>query len=396
MSKKRYLILTENLGKTAPGLVFERLVREIALRHDVVVACLNDYTNQASINVLSGSCLGAHSPLTPRTKTKVRLSKFSLSLVGDDWGARLNAATLEKVLNQGMGFGVGFDYVLSLVSSWHTSPLLLAERLVQRGVGKKNIAYFVDAIPAPLGWSVNNREFKGLQRFSARRIKRLDALFSSNAQMLEYQLSLVSDVTHLRTGVLYNPISSTGITFPPPPQNKFNFLYAGSLYGKRTPKYILEALKKVLKQNDKVYLVFVGSNIESQYFSDLNDVERAHVDIKPFVSDLDSYYRDAVALVDIDADMNDDVFLSSKVTNYLPVNRIILSETGKNSPASRLFSGVQSIVQCGHDSDEIAESMLRIIGQSTTAMFDDRRSLIEKFSVEAVVDQMEALLEIDN
>ena len=394
MSKKRYLILTENLGKTAPGLVFERLVREIALRHDVVVVCLNNYTNEASTNVLSGSFSGMHSPLTPRTQA--RLSRFSLSFIGDDWGARLNAALLEKVLNQGVDPQAKFDYVLSLVSFRHTSPLLLAERIVRRGVGEKSIAYFVDAIPAPLGWSVNNIEFRGLQRFSARRIKRLDALFSSNAQMLEYQLSLVNDVAHLCTGVLYNPISSTEKIFPLPSIKKLNFLYAGSLYGKRTPKYLFDALKKVLKQNDKIYLVFVGSNIESQYLSDLNDVERAHVEIKPFASDLDSYYRDAVALVDIDADMNDDVFLSSKITNYLPVNRIILSETGKNSPASRLFSGVQSIVQCGHDSDEIAKSMLRIIDEAATSSYEDRLPLIKAFSVESVVDQMETLLGIRN
>lgn len=393
MSKKRYLILTENLGKTAPGLVFERLVREIASRHEVVVVCLNDYTNDESINILSRSGLGVHSNLATRTPTQVRLSKLSLSFVSDDWGARLNAAALGKVLNQRTDSRVKFDYVFSLVSFRHTSPLLLAERLIRQGVGEKNIAYFVDAIPAPLGWSANNLEFRGLQRFSARRIKKLDVLFSSNAQMLEYQLSFVNDAAHLCAGVLYNPINSAKKIFPTPSKNQYNFLYAGGLYGKRTPKHLLDALKKVLKTNDKVYLVFVGSTLDSQEISALNDVEKAHVIIKPFASDLDPYYHDAVALVDIDADMSDDVFLSSKVTNYLPVNRIILSETGKNSPASRLFGGMQSILQCAHDSDQIAESMLRIINEASTATFEDRVPLIEMFSVEAVIDQMESLLE---
>ena len=81
------------------------------------------------------------------------------------------------------------------------------------------------------------------------------------------------------------------------------------------------------------------------------------------------------------------------VTNYLPVNRIILSLTGKNSPASRLFGGMQSILQCAHDSDQITESMLRIINEASTAKFEDRVPLIEMFSVEAVIDQMESLLE---
>ena len=108
----------------------------------MVVVCLNDYMNDKSINILSGSCLGVHSPLTPRTQA--RLSKLSLSFVSDDWGARLNAALLGKVLNEGTDSGVEFDYVFSLVSFRHTSPLLLAERLVRQGVGEKTgCAFFL-------------------------------------------------------------------------------------------------------------------------------------------------------------------------------------------------------------------------------------------------------------
>lgn len=394
MNKKSFLILTENLGKTAPGIVFERLIREIAARHDVVVVCINDYTSGgagANSQYRGGGNLvgGILSP-----STKARLSKLSLAIVGDDWSAWLNAITLANVFKHNIAPEKSFDYIFSLVSFRHTSPLLFAEKLIRRGVAKKSIAYFVDAIPAPLGWSVDNCEFRGLQKFAARRMQRLDALFSSNAQMLKYQLSLMKSGVDLPGGVLLNPITGQRNIFPPVSTDKYNFLYTGGVYGKRTIKYILGALKKVLKVNQNVYLVFVGSNIKDIDLSVLNDFEKAHVVIEAFSSNLDHYYQDAVALVDIDADMDNDVFLSSKVTNYLPVNRLILSETGANSPASKLFSGIDSIIQCSHDSDLLAGCMINAIEKSKTATFDDRQNLIEAFSVGAVVNQMEALLDL--
>lgn len=393
MAKKKFLILTENLGKTAPGIVFERLVNEIASRHEVVVCCLNDYTQEGGGRVhsrCSDDDVIGNRIMTP--STKARLSRLSLSLFGDDWSARINARALRRVY-EGSGANLGvFDYIFSLVSFRHTSPLLLAEQLVDAVGGQKSIAYFVDAIPAPLGWSEDNLEFRGLKRFAVQRVKHLDVLFSSNAQMLDYQLRLLEERLSVRGGVLFNPISCGPKNFPPPPRDKHNFLYTGGIYGKRTAKHLFNALKKVLRVNPNVYLVFVGTQISEQELCVLDDWERSHVVIESFVRDLDPFYKDAVALIDIDADMDNDVFLSSKVTNYLPVNRIILSETGSNSPASKLLGGLESIVQCAHDPDEIAECIIKVVEMSLSVNFDDRLQLINAFSVGAVVSQMEASL----
>lgn len=394
MAKKKFLILTESLGKTAPGIVFERLVGEIAARYDVVVVCLNDHTSGGRCEIHSESQAGDSGIAVLTPKTKARLSKLSLALFGDDWSARLNAMALASVFDRCGKSAQSFDYVFSLVSFRHTSPLLLAEKLIRRGTAKKNIAYFVDAIPAPLGWSSDNREFKGLQKFTARRLQRLDALFSSNAQMLKYQMGLVQSEAPPFSGVLFNPIVGGRKIFPPPTSGRYNFLYTGGIYGKRTPRHILEALKKALKINPDIYLVFVGSRIEDRDLAVLDDFERDHVIVKSFVSDLDPYYQDATVLVDIDADMDVDVFLSSKVTNYLPVNRVILSETGSDSPASKLLGGLKSVIQCSHNPDQIADCMIAAIDKSATVTFDDRQPLINAFSVGAVVNQMESVLGI--
>lgn len=393
MTKKRFLILTENIGRTAPGIVFERLIGEIALQHETVVVCLQDLTLGECVRDKGRSYTRPTQNsafFTP--KFKARLSRLSLGILGDDWSARLNAIELGRVFEQFVAPVEKFDYILSLVSFRHTSPLLLAEKLVRAGVASANAAYFVDAIPAPLGWSSNNHEFRGLKIYATRRMERLDAIFSSNAQMLEYQVGLLPGRRPPISGVLFNPIAGEAKQLPLQQTRQYNFLYAGGIYGKRTAKHHLAALKKVLKYNKNVFLIFVGAQIQEAELSVLDDAEQAHVVFHPFTANLDPLYQEAVALVDIDADMNDDVFLSSKVTNYLQINRLILSETGENSPASRLFSGIQSIVQCGHDADEIADCMLKVIDKYRTADFDDRAPLIEAFSVRSVVDQMNRLL----
>ena len=224
MAKKQILILTENLGETAPGIVFERLVDEIAARHDVVVVCLNDYTTGKGVEVHSQSGPGNHSilaALTPSTKT--RLSRMTLALFGEDWSAWLHAFMLAKAFKHSVEPTKSFDYIFSLVSFRHTSPLLFAEKLIRDGIGRKNIAYFVDAIPAPLGWSLDNREFRGLRKYAARHMQRLDALFSSNAQMHEYQLGLINSGAKPPGGVLFNPIVGARKNFPPPITDKLNF-----------------------------------------------------------------------------------------------------------------------------------------------------------------------------
>lgn len=395
MAKKRFLILTENLGKTAPGIVFERLIGEIGKRSDIDVVCLNNNAESVANAVYSRPATNARFPHALSPSNKARLSKLSLRLIGDDWAARLNAIALFEVFKSHDSSARQYDYIFSLVSYRHTSPLLVAERLIKEGVAKKNIAYFVDAIPAPLGWSTNNREFRGLKRFTAKRIKRLDAIFSSNAQMLKYQLSLNGGELNIPSSVLFNPIVGDQKDFPPPLGEDYKFLYTGGLYGKRTVKHVLGALKILLRKGRNAYLVFVGTNISEADLSSLSDIERKHVLIEPFCRSLDKYYEDSTALLDIDADMDDDVFLSSKVTNYLEVNRIIISETGANSPASGLFLGMNSIIQCPHDPVRIADAMIYAIQRARDIKFDDRLDLLRAFSVSSVVDRMENLISLE-
>lgn len=226
-------------------------------------------------------------------------------------------------------------------------------------------------------------------------MKRLDIIFSSNAKMLKYQLSLAAGVVDVPAHVLFNPIAGDQKNYPPPSGNDYKFLYTGSVYGGRTVKHVFEALKIALRKEKNLYLVFVGTNISDTDMAALNEVERKHVLIEPFSENLDRFYQESIALLDIDADISNDVFLSSKVTNYLAVNRIIISETGHNSPASDLFSGLTSIIQCPHDSSKIAEAMIFAVENAKYMRFDDRLDLLKAFSVRSVVDRIQDVISLE-
>lgn len=392
MNQKKILILVEDVGRSAPGIVFERLISEMSSRHYVDVVCLKFDPSKPlhqvkAISVLTDDSAALKYFIKPTVKN--RISKYALKFFSDDFGARLISVLMWKVLESKHESLSQYNCVLSMVSFRHVSPLILAEKIKKIKPSIRNIAYFVDAIPAPLGWSSDDGEFRGTKKFISKRINALDAIFSSNEKMLNYQIALGKKNAPDCRGVVYNPTSVERQILPPPARDKLNFLYTGGIYGKRTAKHVFHALKIVLKKYPTVFIVFVGSIFSECDFAMLTDSERRHVETYPHTTDLTRFYSDATALLDIDADLDDDVFLSSKVINYLTLNRVIISETGKDSPATNLFSGLKSVLQCSHNPDEIAECMFHAIRIADTVDFCDRNNLIKILSVHAAIDAIE-------
>lgn len=393
MNQKNILILTEDVGKSAPGIVFERLISEISSRHNVDLLCLKyeplKMVHQPrNIWIFDGSNRLFKFFVNP--KVKYRISKYSLKFFGNDVGTRLISILMWKFFGSEIKKSNKYDCTISLVSSRHVALLPLAEKIKKKNLSIKNIAYFVDAIPAPLGWSNDDNEFRGTKKFISKRINFLDALFSSNEKMLNYQLTTVKGHVPDCRGVVFTPNSGIKQVLPPIDHKRYNFLYTGGVYGKRTAEHVLYALKLVLRVHPNAYIIFVGSVFKASDFSMLSDLEKTHVEVHPFTQDLTQFYSEATALLDIDADSNNDVFLSSKVINYLTLNRVIISETGQNSPARDLLSGLKSVLQCFHDPKQIAECMCEAIRTATSVDFSDRDVLLNFLSVKASVNALEA------
>lgn len=350
-------------------VLYERLILELAQNAEVDVL-----SDQAPQPALDGVCKQYQVPFTDSMHGWYRrlLRWFSATPISNRWS--------HKALNV---VADDYDVVLAFVAATQLTPAICG-RIISQKIGCKFAIYTVDAIPAPGGWTRKRSEFRGKKDIVARNYSAADYVASSNPHMLEYQLTIFPHKPNLRTDVLYTP--SPDIYYNYPPSEEVVFLYTGTLYGLRNPSYFFKAFKRLLKLYPKAEVVFVGMKHKFRGTdSILTSEERSHITLGGHTDDLEPLFQRAMVLVDIDADREQDPFLSSKIVTYLKVNRVILSETGRITPSRDLFAGLNTVIQCDHNEESLYEGMLRAIEVATSNPdFSEREPLIKKFSTKSV------------
>jgi hypothetical protein len=378
----KILIITDNVGRTAPGIVFEKLIQGLSTIHQIDLLTA-DYCPTIKFNKVAKIIISKKTTIHPR------ISNFFISYFGTDpfdiiWAKK----SLKKITANKSG---KYDIVLSFLSYSHYSAMIAGFYYAQ----KNNIKYSVhttDAIPPPLGWLNEGSFYNGLKKMMNRYLQKVDVFFSTNQQMLNYQLNTFKHKENLISNVIYNPGLNKRILFPEHDSSTNYFVYTGGIYGVRKVEYILNGFEKLLHSNPDSKLIFVGSKISLDSLSKVRIQTIDKIELLPFSEDLSPYYACAIALIDIDADLADDVFISSKMPIYLMINRIIISETGINSPSRHLFKNIQSIIQCDHDADQLCEAMKRCIDLKKTTNFDDRNDIVKLFQIDNIVNQIDKSL----
>jgi glycosyltransferase involved in cell wall biosynthesis len=374
----RILIITENIGKTAPGIVFERLLQGLSVDNELSVITAN-YEPNIDLSKLKNVEVIKKSILHPRL---FRLLYALFTICPNDWYWVKKAINkLNKIDDN------NFVVVLSFASFHHYSGLI-AGKMYAKKKRIKHAVYFVDAIPAPGAWSVNKQYDNAVLKLVNKYLSDVDAFFSSNEQMLAYQMKTFTPQKGMISGVIYAPTFLEFKNFSETNDNTNNFVYTGGIYGARKADYILDGFKSLLKKHPDSKLQFIGGSPEPTFLLGIESAIIEKIEILPFTKNLDSYYAAATALLDIDADIENDVFLSSKMSNYVMVNKTIISETGKNSPSRHLFKGIDSVIQCGHNADELCLAMEKAVEMKGIMKFDDRKSVIQMLQIENVIKEL--------
>jgi glycosyltransferase involved in cell wall biosynthesis len=374
----KILIISKNIDRTAPGIVIEKLIQGLSKFHyvDVLTSVYDpSFTFSAIKNVYEIK----EKPIHPR------IFKFIVSIFGcnplDWWWARKAIHKLK------INDSERYDLIFSILSLHHYTPLIAGVQ-IKKKFSAKFAVHTLDAIPAPIEWPENRPYFKSVKKMMARYLPASDFFFSTNEQMLQYQLSTFTAKNNIVTEVIYNPTYANLEHYYYDTGGSNRFLYTGGIYGLRNPKYILGAFKKLLKEYPDSTLEFVGSSIAAQNLSIFSFDEREKVIVHPFTRDLTKYYEGATALIDIDADLPNDVFLSSKIINYITINRMIICETGNNSPSKEIFKEIPSILQCDHNVDELFTAMKRAIELKSKVNFSDRGKVIALFNLDSVIEKL--------
>lgn len=373
------LIIASDIGKTAPGIVYETLLSALAEENNISLICpsvSSDFNISKLDNVFE-----IEEPFHHIGWEKLLIKLLGRNII-DDLYVTSNIARFD------FNFVKEIDFIISFASFHHYVSTLLGYKL-SRKFQKKWIIYSVDAIPAPIGWLNDSAYYLNCKRFFEKYISRSDAFMSSNPEMLKYQLS---GITHesIVTGVLYTPIREN-VQVEHGSVKSINFLYTGGIYGPRKKESVLDGFRLFLQDHPDATFTFVGNHtpINFKGYEDL--IEDKKIILAEFTNNLHPYYENATVLIDINAYFENDVFLSSKIINYLPVNRPIVTVTGSNSPTRNLFTKDPSIIHAFHNAKDVYRAMI----EACHGKFDmkERGYYVELLSLKNQINNINKVLD---
>lgn len=368
---KNILVIAMDIGHSAPGIVYGKLLQQIGNRVNCYVLCPKVNSSISLMKVYS-----------PQYKSlPFRAADFLYTTLGTNIKDVIWSIKVFRFFQKSKN--IDYDCVISFVSSGNYAPIIAGELLSSKWK-KPWVIYTVDAIPPPVSWSNNPRLTKSVSRFLKRWINHASGIFAANPMMLAYVKSIFSDFQG-KTGVVYTPCDKLDFIPKKVVHDGIVFLYTGNLYGIRKIDSLLRAFRAFLKKHPQSKLLFVG-NVYSKILSEYQDlVELSNVQLHPYTDDLSEYYCIADVLLDIGAAIDNDVFLSSKIVNYLAYKKPIVAITQNGSPAREIFRDAETIIHCHHNEKEIEEAMMKSLSLMDS-QFEDREVYLKMFSAEVVAN----------
>ncbi len=197
-----------------------------------------------------------------------------------------------------------------------------------------HIASFSDPIPSPFypKWIFDLRK-KKIKMI----LKKLSAYSFICQEMLEWENSNCKIDKNTKGFILPNPINKK-INIEKSGQQVISFI--GHFYGKRKAENLIKGFDFLLRKFPNAQLWIVGTDVSKiSPFLESNNL-RNHVKILPYTNDVIQIMKESTVLVDVDFDCEKEknVYISSKLIEYLRTNLPIVLLTTPNSPAESLLS----------------------------------------------------------
>lgn len=372
------LVICENIGKSATGIVIESFLKYLdnSKELNLIIICNQNYSDYAFKDLR----------LIGFEKQHVNFYyKLSLIFFGKEPGSN---AWVKEGLNK-LG-DTKIDIIIALTSAYSIRSFQLAFEISR----KKHIPYVLhalDPMPSPKAWGEHPVLRYGIKKSVRPYYKSAALISASNRQMIAYQCNQLG-LNDKKTTFFYNPSNSGKDNSFQALQTlngkkEIKFLYLGTLYDKRSPACILDALEQLYQKGFQVSFSFVG-NINSVRIKELLK-GYSFVKLLPFQDNPDQIISEHDILVDIDADIEDDVFISSKLNFYLAIPRPILCVTPENSPSAILVKDCgSSVIVSIHKSESIYQAIFELLKQKKID-YIDRQVLLKEVSLSMVGEKIE-------
>ena len=371
--KKRFLVIAPELDGNAPAFVLRNVMLALA-RHadlDIFTSRWGDLPLPEGVRTFyTGHMRGYKWERVDRYWRWFHCNPEDLN-----WYFRVRHRVRRQI------HGIHYDAVLTL-SSATTMPTIMVGGYFARQLKCKWLIYSVDGIPSPVEWMEGFfRSHDRIARYVDRICRGAQVFYLSNYWMAEYEKKVCPSFTGKWDWLYTCPRKWED--YPKVGHEGLVLLYTGALYGKRSVSGLKDALASLAAKGKNIKMIFVGDVAES-FAQELQPLtEKGIVEIHPFQDNIDDYYTRADILLDIGADLDYDIFLSSKIISYLPVSRPILGISGVPSPARDVMKECPGMVHCRNIGEEIEAGILQC-EQMLESGFESRAPFLEQFKPETV------------
>lgn len=253
----------------------------------------------------------------------------------------------------------------------------------------------VDPLPSVEAWGEKPIFRKAVIRSLNSKFKCAELFSANNPSMTNYQVKLMgykgNSFTHYTISEF---IEKEDVYSNSKIQDEINLVYAGSFYGKRNPDLLIKAFEQALISNPQLnirLLIYGKNNIKLDDYSFSNEV-KSRVEIRGFSNNIGKVLSDADVLVDVDANIDGDVFMSGKIVEYLGYYKPLLVLSPKGSPTRELFetnNADQGVFIAGYSLEELANSIKDVacfVKQKKRKL--NRESVEHRFKGEVVLQNM--------
>jgi hypothetical protein len=375
----KILLIIYNLGGTASGIISYRVAKELACQgHEVVV-----FTS--SVSVLQ------------------KITDFEIithrNLISDSFYRRIVSKIGSIIHSQIPNINYSWAFysylrIKRMLKDWtpdwvycRTFPIepCLVGNLLKKNLRLKVLQHFTDPIPAPKEYIKDIRMRVKLEKIVIPILRNADLLSFGTQAMMEYEQSLIPFNILNKSFVSPDIASSNSLRFLSMQESKVvKFVFYGSIYGNRQPQILFNVIQDLIKMHkyNCEFLIYAPEPKKKIYnYNFIKYLGRINNPIDAFAQ--------STILVDIDGDDSFPVFISSKLKDYLLVNRPILSITPSNSPVNKLVHDLKTIKTTQNNYESIFKSIQYILA---SALNDDdyleRNYLIQLFSPESVVNEI--------
>lgn len=370
------LYLSYNLGETASGIINARIVNELeAQGHNIYVIVENIcYSQLKSENIKVYECrsLIGKSKLLSRIRVKL-LTWLKFSAYNSNWIWRFKALNKAKKIIRDNHINWIFARTTPI------DPCMVGVKL-KRQFNINLYCHFSDPLPPPS--QHRDKVWKRFYRDSFEIITNSDLISYGTTQMYEFIQSLM--VYDFSNKFIHTPdvmSSSELLTIPQCRKDTVQLLFLGNIYGNRNPSELFKAIEELNRDGIQCYIK-ICSVIPNKF-----SVDSRYVNYCGYVSDVITTMAESDILVDLDMDDTLPVYMSSKLKDYLMINRPILCITTENSPSFSLLKDRSSCRVTLNESKSIKSNIKDLISNKIHC-YDDRLDLVKMFSPKVVVSNI--------